>query len=326
MTKHYRRTPMIALLVGLVVAVAAGTVACSAQATLGSSGSSTPGPDLTTSEQHAGGGAGALKGASGSDTTRVLRALGYMRAVTPDKPVVVLLGGSAARESTISDASWRRQITTAGGPPALAWNLGAGNRTMAQNAAIVRALPREAQAIVLIGINLGAFTSTQKTASLSLPSPLPTTAPSLLQPHRYGTKKTGVLSTAQKKALLKGWLAKRYPVFKRNFASSAAVLETLIKVCQTRGYKPVLFELPRNTTIIGSSLDAPTKKFRGTCRALAKKYRIPWISLVTTVRIPNSGFYDLWHLVEPGRTVWQRRLSAQTAALLKKYGYDGGGS
>ena len=43
-------------------------------------------------------------------------------------------------------------------------------------------------------------------------------------------------------------------------------------------------------------------------------------------QLPDSGFYDLWHLVEPGRKVWQSLLSARTAALLEQYGYDGGGS
>ncbi len=50
----------------------------------------------------------------------------------------------------------------------------------------------------------------------------------------------------------------RYPIYRRNFTTSAAVLSTLIKVCQTRGMKPMLFELSRNTAIIGSSQSAPT--------------------------------------------------------------------
>ena len=50
------------------------------------------------------------------------------------------------------------------------------------------------------------------------------------------------------------------------------------------------------------------------------------MSQVSAAKLPNSSFYDLWHLVEPGRTTWQGLLSARTAALLKQYGYDGGGS
>ena len=267
---------------------------------------------------------GAAKAESG-DWARILKALGYMRAVPPAEPVVVLLGGSAARESTVSDAVWREQIVAAGGPSVLAWNMGSGNRTMAQNVAIVKALPKGARAIVLIGVNLGAFTSSQKFARVSLPSPLPSTPPTLDQPHRYSTS-TGVLSTAKKRAMVSWWMDVRYPVFKGNFATSAGVLDTLVKTCQTRGYKPVLFELPRDTPIIGSSLGAPTTRFRGKCKALAAKYDVPWVSLVSAAKLPDSGFYDLWHLVEPGRKVWQSLLSARTAALLEQYGYDGGGS
>jgi hypothetical protein len=85
----------------------------------------------------------------------------------------------------------------------------------------------------------------------------------------------------------------------------------------------VLFELPRNTAVIGSALSAPTARYRDKCRALAAQYNIPWVSFVKAAELP---FYDLWHLVEPGRTVWQGLLSAKTAALLERYGYDGGGS
>ena len=322
MAKGHRRTyVIIALLVALVIAAAAAA-ACSAQATTGSGPLST-GSSAATSG--ASGTATGAKGGSKSDWSRVLAALAYMRADSPTKPVVVLIGGSAARESTISDESWRSQIVGKGGPDTLAWNMGSGNRTMAQNVAVVKKLPKGAHAIVFIGINLGAFTSSQKTAKITLPSPAPTSVP-LRQPHSYGVDTTGILSAAKKKALLQNWLATRYPVFKRNFANSAAVLETLIKTCQARGYKPVLFELPRNTQIIGGSLKAPTTKFRDKCKALASKYKIPWVSQVSAAKLPSTDFYDLWHLVEPGRTVWQDLLSAKTAALLTKYGYGGGGS
>ena len=324
---HRRTCVTVALVVALIV-VAALAAACSAQATGGAAGALTPSAGSTQAGSSTGSGDAttAGSGAKGADSewTRVLKALAFMRANTPTKPVVVLLGGSAARESTISDASWRDQIVAKGGPATLAWNMGSRNRTMAQNAAIVRALPPGAHAIVYIGINLGAFTSAQKSASITLPSPAPTESPSLQQPHQYSTK-TGIRSTNQKKAAVQVWLGDRYPVFKRNFGTSAGVLEKLIALCKKRGYKPVLFELPRNTDIIGGSLNTPTTKYRAKCKALAAKYGIPWVSLVNQARLPNSGFYDLWHLVEPGRTVWQGLLSSKTAALLKSYGYDGGG-
>lgn len=307
----HRRTYVTIALVAALMLLAALAAACSAQADQGLAGSAAP--------------SATVKGGD-TDWTRILKALGYMKSTRPTKPVVILLGGSAARESTISDQSWRDQIVDKGGPATLAWNMGSRNRTMARNVAIVKNLPADAHAVVFIGINLGAFTSTKTTASITLPSPLPTESPDLQQPHQYGTTKTGILSTSKKRALVKGWLADRYPVYKRNFATSARVLETLIKVCRARGYKPVLFELPRDTAVIGSSLSVPTAKYRARCKVLSTKYDIPWVSLVNQARVPNRSFYDLWHLVEPGRNTWQRLLSVKTAALLKTYKYDGGGS
>ena len=319
---HHRTGITIALLAALIV-VAALAAACSAQATGGSNpitqdaDGAQPGSSPSSTASASG-----AKGA-GSDWSRVLAALAFMRATPPAEPVVVLLGGSAARESTISDAGWRDQIVAKGGPETLAWNMGSRNRTMAQNVAVVRALPKGIKALVYIGINLGSFTSAQKTATINLPSPAPSSVP-LQQPHQYSTK-TGILTSAKKRALVQGWLADRYPVYRRNFATSAGVLETLVKVCQARGYTPVLFELPRNTSIIGGSLNTPTTKYRAKCKALAAKYGIRWVSLVNAARVPNPSFYDLWHLVEPGRTVWQNLLSANAAKVLTSDGFTNGG-
>jgi hypothetical protein len=327
---HRRTWITIALLAALVV-VAALAAACSAQATGGSAGTpltaSTGGGATTPGSAAPEDTSGAATGKAGADDdwSRIAQALAWMQADPPHRPVVVLLGGSSARESTISDASWRDRIVAKDGPSVLAWNMGSHNRTMAQNLAIVKALPAR-QVIVFIGINLGSFTSAQKSATITLPSPAPTGSDiSLQQPHQYGTE-TGILSTRKKKAAVQQWLSQRYPVYTANFATNAAILEKLIKLCKARGYRPVLLELPRNTEAIGSRLNTPTTKYRDKCRQLAGKYHIPWVSFVSTAKIPNTSFYDLWHLVEPGRKVWQNLLSAKTAALLKAYGYDGGGS
>jgi len=310
------------LLVVLVL-VSALAAACSAQATADADGSISPAASDTPNVSSSGplsADAGA-KAAAGADWAHTLQVVANLRAAPPAEPVVVLLGGSAARESTIDDGSWRAQIEAKGGPATAAYNLGSSNRTLAQNVALVKALP-EVPTIVYIGVNLGSFTSAQTTAKISLPPPDATLPP--YRQHRYS--RSHILTTANKRMLVEAWRADRYPVFKRNFATSAAVLETLIRVCQARGMKPVLFELPRNTAVIGGKLDAPTTRYRNTCKALGKKYGVPYVSLVAAAGLPNSSFYDLWHLVEPGRKVWQDLLSAKTAALLKHYGYDDGGS
>jgi len=323
-------------LLAVLVLAALLVAACSAQASGGSVGAPAgSGDDSSASasgaavvDSSAAPAAGA-KGAALSDWDRVRAALAYMRAENPAKPVVVLLGGSAARESTISDASWRSQIVAAGGPETLAWNMGSRNRTMAQNLAIVKKLPK-VPTVIYVGINLGSFTSTQRSASISLPSPAPGAGEiPLQQPHAYKWSK--ILSKTKKKTLVRQWLADRYPVYKANFSRNAGLLEQILKYCATvkdengkRLFRPVLLELPRNSAVIGRSLNAPTTKYRDKCKQLAAKYKVKWLPQLAS--LPNSSFYDLWHLVEPGRKVWQGKLSARTATLLEQYGFDGGGS
>jgi hypothetical protein len=308
------RTGLV-LLAGLLM-LAALLAACSAQATTGIPSSGSP---SDSSGARSDDGAVGAKAAAGADWSHALQVVANLQDDPPSEPVVVLFGGSAARESTISDSNWRMQIRAKGGGGAAAYNLGSRNRTSAQSVALVEAMPK-VPTIVYIGVNLGSFTSAQKTAEITLPAAVTPLPP--YKQHAYS--QSHILSASAKKALVQSWLAERYPKFKLNYATSAAVLEKLVTSCLARGLRPVLFELPRNTAIIGHQLDAPFARTRKTCQTLAAKYKIPYVSLVAQAKLPNSSFYDLWHLVEPGRKVWQNLLSAKTAALLKQYGYDGG--
>ncbi len=260
---------------------------------------------------------GSSDAGGGSDWAHVLQVVANLKAQPPAAPLVCLLGGSAARESTIDDASWSRQVTTLGGPPVVAYNLGSRNRTLAQDVELVRALPKT-PGIIYIGINVGRFTAPPSHPTLDLPEPTQSLPP--YRQHQYSQSK--ILSVARKRALLAAWLAKRYPEFKKNYASNLKTLEQLLVACKDRGLRPVLLELPRDTAIVGHALDAPVARYTSGCRALAKKHGVPWVSFVRAARLPNADFYDLWHLVEPGRTVWQRLLSANTVDLLEKYGMD----
>ena len=76
----------------------------------------------------------------GGDWAHVLQVVANLKAQPPAAPVVCLLGGSAARESTIDDASWAAQVEQLGGPSVVAYNLGSRNRTLAQDVELVRAL------------------------------------------------------------------------------------------------------------------------------------------------------------------------------------------
>jgi hypothetical protein len=183
---------------------------------------------------------------------------------------------------------------------------------------LIQALPKT-PGIVYIGINVGRFTAPPSHPTLDLPQATPSLPP--YRQHQYS--QTKILSVAKKRALLGDWLAKRYPEFKKNYASNLKTLEALLAACKDRGLHAVLLELPRDTAIVGHALDVPVARYTSGCRALAKKHGVPWVSFVSAARLPNADFYDLWHLVEPGRTVWQRLLSAKSVDLLTEYGMDG---
>jgi hypothetical protein len=300
----------LAPLAVLVLVIAAVLGACSSPAT--SSTVSALGSQASAGAS--GSPAAQGKAAAGvNDWTHVLQVLSMLKQAPPKDPVVVLLGGSAARESTISDASWAAQVAAEGGPAVATFNLGSRNRTLAQDVQIVKYLPKGS--LVFVGINIGRFTEPKSSSKIDLPSS-PSVDPGYVQ-HQYSVSNR--LSDAKKKLMLQKWLAKRSPEFKKHFKLNAALLTTLVETCKEQGLHVVLLDLPRNADIIGKSLAKPVSRMTAACKSVAAVEKVPWVSFVAKARVPNASFYDLWHLVQPGRETWQRLLSAKTAELLKTY-------
>ena len=78
--------------------------------------------------------------------------------------MVLLIGGSSAREATVDDTSWAADIVRLGGPPATVYNLGCRHDTFAEDLEFAKLLPENAPMIVFIGVNLGRFANPKKTA------------------------------------------------------------------------------------------------------------------------------------------------------------------
>lgn len=269
-----------------------------------------------------GGAAGAV--AAQTDWQHALQVVANVKASPPAQPVVYLLGGSVARECVVSEASWAAQVVKKGGPATLTYDLGSQNRTTGQDLKLVAELPQTTQpTIVLIGVNVGRFTQAPTDPTITLPDatdPLPA-----WDQHHYS--KSQILTLAKKRQLVSRWMTRRYPLFKTNFKAGVAQLEALVKACRDKGFHPILFELPRNTAVIGHAMDKPVSRYRASCKALATEYKIPWVSLQSSpdLKLVNGDFYDLWHLVEPGRVKWQALLSAKTVKWLAKYSAYGSG-
>jgi len=228
-------------------------------------------------------------------------------------PVVLLLGGSAGRECTFSDRSWGEQIVRRGGPRVVVRNLSSRNQTFTQDLTLVRQLPRGAPTLVFIGVNVGRF---------NMPPTI--TFPTWAVPyervdqHRYSKRR--ILSPERKERIATEWMERRFPVFSARFAYNLAALEQVVFACFERGLQPVLLDLPRNTPVIADRLDEPVGIYSRACRALAAGYGIPFVSFVSRAGFESEDFFDIAHLVEPGRAKWQLLLSDTTIALLTAYG------
>ena len=183
----------------------------------------------------------------GSGWQHALQVAADLRDDPPDVPVVLLLGGSCAREATVGDADWAAEVRRRSGRSALTFDLGSRNQTFEQDVALVKALPRMPM-LIFIGVNRGRFASPPTLTTST--SPIKTNGK--YTQHHYSS--ASIHSRAQKQKQVKHWVRRRYPVFEARYAANLARLDELIGVCIRRGYRPVLLDLPRNTAVIGDVL------------------------------------------------------------------------
>jgi hypothetical protein len=228
---------------------------------------------------------------------------------------VYLLGGSSARECIVSNSGWADAIARLGGPPVRTRDLGASYQTFARDAQLVAAMPK-GPALVLIGINLGRFTAEPETA-VTAPSAAARSAVESEEEveHRYAIGQ--IYSDSEKRRLAQRWVRERYPLFERNFAANMVTLRSLVAFCRERGFTPVLLELPLDLPAAEEDLAPARNRYLAACRDLAASDDVPFVSFLEEVEIPSGHFYDLFHLVGPGREVWQDRLAQEVAETLE---------
>jgi hypothetical protein len=231
---------------------------------------------------------------------------------------VYLLGGSTARECLVSNESWAARMRALGVPAASAVDMGGTNQTFTLDRRLVAALPRGS--VVLIGVSLGRFT---RAPSLSLETkPLTAEERAMLAGeseirHRY--RAGSILSDERKQELLERWLDERYPHYRRNFDGNLAELGRLLDDCSRRDLRPALVELPLDLEAAGDELAVPRRMYLDGCSKIASSNGVPFLSFVDELKLSTDEFYDLMHLVEPGREKWQERLSNEVAGLLAAY-------
>ncbi len=253
-----------------------------------------------------------------SDWHHALQVAEDLRTSPPGTPVVLLIGGSAAREATVSDSRWATDVLLRGGPSIAAYNLGSKNQTFEQDVALVKALPKIPM-LIFIGVNRGRFAgySTNTTST----KPEATKAASHGQHHYVGRPS---LTPERKQEEVRAWMRERHPVFARRIAGNMAQLDTLIAACKERGYQPVVLGLPRNMEAIGDAFDAPIEEYQQGCRTVAAKHGIRFIDFVDAAQLKDEDFFDLNHLVDSGWPKFQGLLADETLVLLEPDAIAGG--
>jgi hypothetical protein len=137
--------------------------------------------------------------------------------------------------------------------------------------------------------------------------------PKPYKPHPFDTRKA--LSDADKQDLVRKWLRKYYPAFRKVHRFDAAMLDGLIAEGKARGLDMVIVELPWNREVIGDAFDAAMAAYKAPTRAIAAKYDVPYLDFNEQLALPSEDFLDLSHLRPDGRAVWQAELARQLAAL-----------
>ena len=122
--------------------------------------------------------------AASTDWWHAVQVVSNLGTTPPASPVVILLGGSAALECTVSDTTWADEIVNQGGPQVAAYNIACGSETLEQDIALVKAMPPQMPAVVYIGMNLGRFLALKPPVPTVFPAPQPDLAAKYCQ-HQY---------------------------------------------------------------------------------------------------------------------------------------------
>ena len=288
----------------------------------------------------------------------------------PRLPLVVLVGGSSAREALWSGAALAADVRAAGGPKIVASDLGSHGERVGHYVAIIDNIPNT-PTTVLLGVNFGAFKGTPASSLDQLKAdqfPLASETLRKFAVAHYGEYKNsytilrGFLSTLVMVAKARGeeyllgdtkdttyderafdkysktmspvhearyfkhWMSLSYKPLLQNLDFNANLLAVAVKRGQERGLNIVLVDLPYNRWIVDSQYKKGRALYQARVRAIAAKYKVPYIDFTDQLGLHNSDFLDLNHLRPSGRTIWQARLGKELAKLYHSGVIRGGSS
>jgi hypothetical protein len=274
----------------------------------------------------------------------------------PSRPVVYVLGGSSTRESVDDARELGRQLARLTGSEPLADVFGSQFQSFAEDIAILDNLPRGRGLFVIgVNANRFADTPQAARSQLE-GLPLVIDSPrldALLDELGRGSRSPrsilvgildygatywrdrwrgllrgevaavsywygyrGVQPSHLKRREVEDWLATVAKAFDANLRFNSTLLAAEIRLAREKGYAPVLLRAPENLEAIGDRFDSYRDRTDATCRLLATRHGVPYLTFVDSLGLTSSDFYDLSHLTLTARPRHQQRLASELAPLL----------
>ncbi len=108
--------------------------------------------------------------------------------------------------------------------------------------------------------------------------------------------------------------------FSARYSYNNGVLGQILAACKSRPWlHPVLVDMPRLMSLIGHAWDGPIATYHKGAWNFHTRYGTPFLNFVGKCHFVPNDFFDLVHLVNPGRPKFQAQLSGYTVQLLRSY-------
>ncbi len=132
--------------------------------------------------------------------------------------------------------------------------------------------------------------------------------------HRYSA--ADARTATQKRAIVERWLTLRAPQFQRNVRYNLDLLDGVVALAQRRGFDVLLMELPENQQIIGDQIAQYQRRYKLGCQRIATQRQVEYVDLNALLQLPDSQYYDLFHLLDDGRRRWEAALADVLADMV----------
>jgi hypothetical protein len=105
-------------------------------------------------------------------------------------------------------------------------------------------------------------------------------------------------------------------LYRQNADYNFAMLEEILKLAKQRGYDVVLYDQPLNASAAGPDWAGIVPAYHKRASALAARYGAPYVNIEGGVKLRDSDFADLFHLLAPARLKWQPVMARELASTL----------